>query len=239
MVYKTLPSLYNTFMKKATGKSSEYWHTKAKHFSDLYQTASLTQLPSRIVAGFLERRSEILITLLPTPPIKRLLDLGCGSGPHMKLLQSSCKEMIGVDYSLQMLEMAKKNLKNEQKRNWKLIRSDAAHLPLPSHTFDCIIAMGLLDYVPSPQAVLKECRRMITPSGILIVSMPKKPSLFSLLRNPLGDFIKRVVFHLPPIDNALTKTELIALCSACGFTLTDITAVWGAMWMVRAKPKNT
>ena len=222
-------------MKKTTPKSDVYWQKNPKQFSDLYTQTPWIISPSTVVARFLSDRSTLLLSLIPAHP-SHLLDLGCGSGPHIKLLLQSAKQIVGVDYSQHMLDIAKKNLGQQKKHTWKLIQADAANLPMPSNSFDCIISMGLLDYVPSPLLVLKECRRVITKDGVLIVSMPKKPSLFSLLRNPAGDWLKRVLFHLPPIDNAVTKTELISLIHAAGFHMITIGSVWSAMWMIKVKP---
>ena len=225
-------------MKNATQRSFSYWQQKAQQFSNLYTNTNIPFFPSSIVACFLKDRTKLLLSLLPPPPIHHLLDLGCGSGHHIKLLITSCEHIVGVDYSKQMLELAKKNLKNLKIHTWQLIHTDAANLPVKTRSFDCVIAMGLLDYIPSPQQVLKECRRVITSKGICIITVPKKPSLFSLLRNPLGDFIKRVIFHLPPIDNAITKTELETLAKNTGFHILSVKSLWDAMWIVKMKPHD-
>jgi|GEM_PF-1413665 len=226
-------------MKNATQRSFSYWQQKAQQFSGLYTNTNIPFFPSSIVACFLKNRTKLLLSLLPTPPVNHLLDLGCGSGPHIKLLITSCKHIVGVDYSKQMLELAKKDLKHLKRpknHTWRLLHADAANLPIPARSFDSIIAMGLLDYVSSPQQVLKECRRVITPKGICIITIPKKPSLFSLLRNPPGDWIKRVIFHLPPIDNAITKAELETLAHNTGFHILTVKSLWGAMWMIKLHP---
>ena len=223
-------------MQKAIGRSLSYWQKKAQHFSNLYDSQSPANIPSRIVAKFLKDRTDVLLSLLPASPIHHLLDLGCGSGEHIKLLSPRCRRITGIDYSKQMLDIARVNLKKMARKNWRLVHADAEKIPFPPHTFDVVIAMGLIDYVPNPKKVLSECRRVMTEDGTLVISIPKKPSIFSLLRNPLGNVIKRIIFHLPPIDNAYTRSELIALFALSGFTLSHMNALWGAMWMVKAKP---
>jgi ubiquinone/menaquinone biosynthesis C-methylase UbiE len=165
-----------------------------------------------------------------------MLDLGCGSGPHIQLLSPRCKKITGIDYSWQMLDLARMTLAHTAKKNWRLVHADASHIPFGKGTFDCIIAMGLLDYVPSPLEVLKECRRVIASKGMCIITIPKKPSLFSFLRNPIGEWVKRVIFHLPPIDNALTRGELETLLQNAGFQILAVKSVWGTMWMIKMHP---
>ena len=222
-------------MKKAMKNSDSYWQHKARQFSDLYAGQPFTGIPSRIVARFLKDRTETLQRLLPKTSIRHVLDVGCGSGVHMKLLAPRVRTVAGIDSSLQMLIFARRTLTRSAKKNWRLIHADASAIPFPPHTFDCIIAMGLLDYVTSPLQVLRECRRVMTARGVLVASMPKKPSIFSLLRSPVGDSIKRGIFHLPPVDHAVTKKELLLLFQTVGFRVVTLTSVWSAMWMVKAR----
>lgn len=222
-------------MKLTRERSWNYWQSSPDSFSELYQEKSSIFSPETIVGKFLKRRTEILYQLLDTDKSFRLLDVGCGSGVHLVDLLTSFKEVVGVDYSQGMLDIAAGELKKTKRRNWQLINADAARLPLKTNYFDRLIAMGLLDYVQNPTQVLKEFRRVVKKGGQIIFSLPKKPSLFSPLRSPLGILIKKYVFHLPPIDNTLSLNELLDLLAQSRFTPEKIESVWTAMWMVKAK----
>ncbi len=226
-------------MKQTKERSFFYWQNKAHQFSYLYDTSSIAISLTSFTAKFLHDRTALLLSLMPKRTWNHMLDLGCGSGPHMKLFLPYAHHITGVDYSKQMLDLAKNLLKKQPLAHWSLIYADAAHLPFSNHSFDIIIAMGLLDYVMSPHAVLKECRRVITSNGILICTIPKRPSLFSILRTPIGNWVKHTLFHLPPIDNAMSKKDLTTMMRASGFEITAIKSLWNTMWMVQSYPMLT
>ena len=167
-------------------------------------------------------------------PGDAVFDLGCGSGIHMSLFCSQCKQITGIDYSEKMVETARKLMEGTRAENWELHVADAQALPLDDRKFDWIISMGLLDYVESPQRVLRECHRVLKDNGAIVFTIPKTPSLFSFLRSPIGNMIKRTVFSLPPVDNVTSRKGLEALLGASGFQLCEVSSVWTAMWIVKA-----
>lgn len=214
--------------------SDSYWHGNAKQFADFYSQGIHFFSPERFVKQFLSKRSDTLFAF--TPVIKKtvMLDLGCGSGEHMKDFLPNVKHIYGVDYSKQMIDIAAKELKKFPRSSYTLIKADAARVPLKAKSIDVIIAMGLLDYVSSPEDVLRECKRLLKPGGILVFSMPKSPSFFSFLRTPIGIFLRRLFFHLPPITNTYTQSELLSVAKKNRLSIECTTPIWDAMWMVKA-----
>ncbi|MBX3725702.1 MAG: class I SAM-dependent methyltransferase [Xanthomonadales bacterium] len=49
---------------------------------------------------------------------------------------------------------------------------DAARLPIRSATFDTVVMLEVLEHLRYPREALAEARRVLTPGGIAIVSMP-------------------------------------------------------------------
>jgi len=170
--------------------TKEYWQKSGSHFAQLYFGLPRFSF-KKFITYFLDTRTRILNQLVNCRPQDTILDLGCGSGVHLKLFVLQCKKIVGVDVSKVMLSLAEQELKSLSKKNWQLKLADAQKLPFKDKSFDGIISMGLLDYVPSPEKVLQECHRVLKPSGWLIVSLPKKPSLFAFLRTPMGNYLKR------------------------------------------------
>ncbi len=214
--------------------SSTYWHHNAKQFADFYHHHSSFFSPEVIVKKFLSKRTDTLHAYTPLSAKTTLLDLGCGSGEQMKELATQCRMTYGIDYSKQMIDLAKKELSTVSPKKYKLIVADAAKIPLGDASVDTIIAMGLLDYVASPAAVVAECRRVLRPRGVLVVSMPQSPSIFAFFRTPLGIYVRKILFHLPPIKNTMTRDEATELLRCHGFKTQKMTSIWGAMWMIQA-----
>ncbi len=216
--------------------SDQYWKSQAALFARLYEKKSMSS-PSGIVALFLKQRTDILSHFMPKTKNQKILDVGCGSGIHMVEYVPRCKSITGVDYSKQMLDVATVELQKTKKRNWKLVQADATRISLPSGTFDSAYAMGLLDYVEHPKKVCLEVHRLLKPNGIFVVSIPKNPSLFGFLRTPFGKRIKKTIFRLPQIDNAMTEEMLQTLFSSTGFSMQKKISLWSAMWMIKAIKK--
>lgn len=214
-------------------RTDDYWKGAVAEYAGLYSVKELSV--KRFVSGFLDSRTDSMLGLLDVPPDPVLLDLACGTGAHMALLAPRCREIVGVDYSAPMLKVAEEQLSRLPVKNWRLQLADAHDLPFPDRRFDAVVSMGLLDYVVSPEHVLRECRRIVKPGGSIVFSIPKKPSLFAFLRTGPGNAIKRRFFGLPPVGNAKTRRELTALVEAAGLIEIRTTSVWTTMWIVQAK----
>ncbi|MCD4702604.1 MAG: class I SAM-dependent methyltransferase [Candidatus Aegiribacteria sp.] len=97
----------------------------------------------------------------------RMLDLGCGTGRFSLPMTTSLGfNVTGVDSSAEMLAKAKQKDSN-CKVNWVL--ADAGALTFPGGSFDVVFLSHLLHHVDSPFAVLKECNRVLAPSGVVLI----------------------------------------------------------------------
>lgn len=213
--------------------TQDYWKEQASDFANYYAKKKRFSLKN-FVSRFLDSRTTLLISLMDSKEDATILDLGCGSGIHIKLFAERCRQITGVDFSEQMLLQAEKELEGIDKRKWTLKRADAQELPFPDKSFDVVMSMGLLDYVPSPEQVLSECHRVLKDSGTIIFTIPKGRSLFFFLRTPIGNIIRKKIFDLPPIDNIFTRKEIETLVRSKGFELSYIKPLWTTMWIIKA-----
>lgn len=104
---------------------------------------------------------------------KTVLDVGCGIGIYSYILanQFNCN-VIGVDISTKMIEIAKKN-RNFKKINFQV--GDSRKLSFKEGIFDAIIMNTLLPNFglkKDIQKSLSEANRMLKKNGKLIVSIP-------------------------------------------------------------------
>ena len=106
-----------------------------------------------------------LLRLAPQPG-ERILDLGCGTGALMKLLNEAGVRAVGIDYSRESLSVARAAAVGES-----LILAEVQSLPFPSGCFDRAAAGGVLGYL-SPadlSLALAECARVLKPRGVLVI----------------------------------------------------------------------
>lgn len=94
-----------------------------------------------------------------------VLDLGCGAGFYTRdCLNRGAREVIAVDFSARMIEQLPKD-------KITTIVADATEVKL-NKPVPKIICAGLLEFVASPQDVLINARRMVTPEGIMVCLIP-------------------------------------------------------------------
>ena len=101
---------------------------------------------------------------------ERVLDVGCGIGAFGKLIEPFLTEegeLIGID--IDPVQVAYGNQHWANRPNTRLEVGDANAIPYPDASFDLVAAMGLLEFVPDQDRVLREMARVLRPSGRLIV----------------------------------------------------------------------
>ncbi len=111
---------------------------------------------------------------LETQP-KMILDLCCGTGDlaiRLAQLADSSSNVVGLDYSLPMLEIAKEKASHLLlKTELNFLHGDVTDLPFPSEYFDCIgisFAFRNLTYKnPKTERYLSEIVRVLKKGGRL------------------------------------------------------------------------
>jgi SAM-dependent methyltransferase len=119
----------------------------------------------------------VLARLLELPPA-RIASIGCGGCRDLRLIQQvlpgSCGRFVLVDGDAGALRFAREHLGSLAERCDfvagkvpRVLPSLAAQGP-----FDLVVAGGLFDYLPDRWAVttLRECRRLLAPTGRLLLS---------------------------------------------------------------------
>ena len=74
------------------------------------------------------------------PPLLRVLDVGCGSGVQSTYLAPYANEVVGVDLSDKLIEIAKERCKEYSHAQFQV--GDACKLPFSDQSFDFIISYG-------------------------------------------------------------------------------------------------
>ena len=89
---------------------------------------------------------------------KKVLDVGCGRGELMAKLKN--RMVYGIDFSEKMLDSSVPNT---------LIAS-AEDMPFKNGFFDCVTAIGLIEYLKDDLAFVAESHRVLKLGGYLIIS---------------------------------------------------------------------
>lgn len=72
----------------------------------------------------------------------------------------------------------------DQARGRAAIQADAAHTPFGDEAFDLILCNHVLEHIPDDVAVLREIRRLLSPTGLAIITVPTDPCRADTLEDP-------------------------------------------------------
>ncbi len=138
----------------------------------------LTEL-SRQDHFWLRERSRLIQRLLDQLLAERkdhwrhAIELGCGTGLTLSLLEARARQVSAVDGHPRLLQLA-----NANSRSAILHQADVTDTRLPAHAHDLVVALDVIEHVDG-DALLREARRLAQPGGILLLSAPAFPSLWS------------------------------------------------------------
>ena len=96
-------------------------------------------------------------------------DLGCGTGEVLEHLRGACRELIGVDGSPRMLELARRRF-DDHMEGISLRIGELDYLPLRDGEADFICINLVLHHLSRPSAALGEIARVLHPGGLVLVT---------------------------------------------------------------------
>ena len=108
------------------------------------------------------------IRRLPIRPGDNVLEVGIGTGINAPLYPRDCL-VTGIDFSVSMLEKARRRITAHGIRNVELMRMDAADLQFPDGSFDVVYAPYVISVVPDPVQVAREMLRVCRVGGHIVV----------------------------------------------------------------------
>lgn len=170
-------------------------------------------------------------------PTADALDVACGTGDLTRLLAAAKREgagrTVGLDFTRAMLDIAETKRTASSDRGIEYIEGDATNLPFEANSFDVVtIAFGLRN-VGDAHKALAEFRRVLRPSGRVVVLEFDRPRI--PLIGALSDFYTRHIMpmtatlisrdrsgayrYLPKsVASFMNREELGAALKAAGFT---------------------
>jgi len=158
---------------------------------------------------------------------ERVLDVACGTGVVARLAAErvgAAGAVAGLDVNPGMLAVAGSQAATAAPIEWH--QASAESMPLPDEAFDVVLCQMGLQFIPGKLAALREMRRVLTPGGRALVSVPgPKPPLFAAMTDALARHLSPqaasfgdLVFSMHDVD------ELTELMRSAGFRNVDAQA---------------
>ena len=118
----------------------------------------------------------------------KLLDVGTGFGFFLGEMKKREWETIGVEISRKAIDYARDVL------GLTVIPGTLEKADFPENHFDAVTAFYVIEHLSHPMAFLRECHRILTPGGLLLLRYPHTTPIKNLLQF-LG--IKNRLYDLP------------------------------------------
>jgi len=101
----------------------------------------------------------------------RLLDVGCGNGRFLDQMKQLGWVVAGVEPDGEAVSVAL------ERYGLDVFQGSLEEAGFPDGHFDAITVNHVIEHVPDPIGLLRECRRVLKPEGKLVVSTPNINSL--------------------------------------------------------------
>lgn len=155
-------------------------------------------------------------------PSRSLLDVGCATGSFLSLAQAKGWECRGVEVSAFAAARAR------ERTGCEVFCGKLEDVPFGSGSFDVITMWDLLEHLSEPLQGLERARRLLKPSGLLLVNTPNENSLLRqvarLLYRGSGGWITAPVnrlYHRYHLHYFAAET-LTVLFRRAGFELVEM-----------------
>ena len=109
-----------------------------------------------------------LIEIMNINSNDKIIDVGSGTGDLSTIILKENKNVLiyAVDLNLEMLNEAKKQFNDQQKKNIKFINANAENLPFENNFFDKYVISFCLRNITYIEKALHESFRILKPGGI-------------------------------------------------------------------------
>jgi ubiquinone/menaquinone biosynthesis C-methylase UbiE len=109
----------------------------------------------------------------------RLLEVGCGPAVMTPELLAMGFEVQGIDVSSEMVRRAGQRMAGHPlEKRCRFALGDVERLQYPSNTFNAVVCMGVLEYLPRYGRALAEMCRVLVPGGIVVLTLPNRASAY-------------------------------------------------------------
>ena len=153
-----------------------------------------SQIPDHIRSYLARRKTGFMLKRMEIKGIKPSgLDLGCGTGWHIKSLAQQGFEMIGLDSSKEQIAKAKEN---NQDNNSNLLVGDSLNCPFADNQFDFVYSINMMHHLKTEEDQFRmwaEIDRVLKPNGYFFLHEI----------NTLNPLFKFYMDHIFPVFNRI------------------------------------
>ena len=169
-------------------------------------------IPDLDIENYWFRRHEVAYERLAPRCVGRdVLEAGCGEGYGADLIADVARRVFAVDYD----ESAVTHVRSRYPRV-EVRQANLAELPLSDASVDVVVNFQVIEHLWDQGQFVRECLRVLRPSGLLMVSTPNRITFSPGRDTPINPFHTR----------ELNADELTELLVDAGFSDVSMSGVF-------------
>ena len=121
---------------------------------------------------------ERIVEVFKEHNVRKVLDLGCGSGRHLIYLAEHGSEVYGIDLAETGIKIAKDWLDEKELQADLKIGSVYKKLPYEDDFFDAVVSIRVIHHarIEDIRKAIKEIQRVLKPRGLIFITVRKRIS---------------------------------------------------------------
>jgi SAM-dependent methyltransferase len=169
-------------------------------------------IPGLDVENYWFRRHEVVYQqLAPRCAGLEVLEAGCGEGYGADLISRVARRVIALDYDKTTVTHVRARYPRVE-----VMHGNLAELPLADASVDVVVNFQVIEHLWDQTQFVRECARVLRPSGLLMVSTPNRITFSPGRDTPINPFHTR----------ELKADELTRLLVDAGFTSVSMSGVF-------------
>ena len=158
---------------------------------------------------------------------KQCLDVGCGGGILSEGLAAKAATVTGIDLASSVLDIARLHLHESGLQNIDYHEQSSADLATEQPgAFDIVTCLEVLEHVPNPAALIKDCAQLVRPGGdVFFSTINRNPKAFALAIVGAEYLMRMLPKGTHEYAKFIQPAELDAWSRRAGLELKDITGL--------------
>jgi len=121
---------------------------------------------------------------------KKIIDVGCGGGRYSNALRLlKAKSVVGIDYSSDAINLAKKNYKF---KNLTFKKQNVLNINYKKNHFDIVHCNGVLHHTTNLEKGIREIIRICKPNGFIYLYLYGRGGLYWSARKQMNTLLKTI-----------------------------------------------
>jgi ubiquinone/menaquinone biosynthesis C-methylase UbiE len=180
--------------------------------------------------SFWDRFGRRTAERLPLTPGMKVLDVCCGMGgsalPAAERVGPT-GHVVAVDLAQNLLDKGSKRAAERRLTNIEFRRADLENLPFPDRSFDAVLCVFGIFFVPDLHGAVRELWRLVGPCGLLGITIwgakPFEPA-DAIFWDAVGREDAELLKSIKPWSKIVEPDPLRTLLIECGVTEPDVVA---------------